>query len=67
MLCVTCAIPGCNGGRCPCGRCHGAGYTYVPDPSGAREDFGWPGTEGPKMIERYCECAKGERMMADGV
>lgn len=59
-----CAVSGCNGGTCPCGECHGLGYTYVADPSGEREEF--MGVETPVMLERYCDCPKGRRMSEAG-
>lgn len=50
----------------PCGVCYGSGWHYVEDPSGAREDYGWPGTEGPRYLEKYCDCPVGERLRSVG-
>jgi len=62
-----CPIKECNGGACPCGKCHGAGWYYEADPSGATESYGYPGLENePVLLEKYCDCPKGRRKMEAG-
>jgi hypothetical protein len=63
---ALCTIPACAcyGTPLSCDRCHGAGWHYEADPSGATEEH--MGVSIPRLLEKYCGCPRGLKRQQDG-